>query len=349
MKFNALGLMLCTFLIGCGSGDAPFGQTDGGTTTPDDGEPIASDRVVPPGTTSPEPASGIFRREPRDGDSGDGFAQGVRYNAADDTFFVDNLPFDGNEDEPYQRGTAVGAFGEYAVYEAVSTTEDDQNQAAISQFRHRAVYGVSRNDGATEFAIIRTGDYVQYGFGGFVYQRNGAVTLPTTGQAIYNGQGAGLRDYNSRGGLEYSTSDVQFVIDFDDFNEQTGLSEGAVDGFVFNRRVFDLNGNEITSSILTRIGEANNATLTALPTVRFIITPGSLDINGEATGTVFSTFADNDGQAVTFEEGQYYAILSGDDAEELVGVIVTETTLDPTSPDGARDTTGFTLYRGARE
>ena len=349
MKYHAAGLVLCSFLIGCGSGDAPFGQdTSGGGTSEEDGGGIDSNRVVPPGTTSPQVDDSIFRREPTDGDSGDGFATGVRYNADNDTFFVDNLPFDGGEDTPYVRGNAVASLGDYAVYEAVDQYPDSLNGAPINQFTHRAIYGVSET-GNTEFAIIRTGAYVQYGFGGFIYQRTGGVTLPTTGQGLYNGQGAGIRDYNSRGGLEYSTADVQFAIDFDDFNETTGRFEGAVDGFVFNRRVFDINGDEITSDILARVGESNNAVLTQLPTVRFIITPNALDANGELTGEVFSQFADLAGQAVTFEEGQYYAVLSGDDAQELAGVIVVETSLDPTSPDGVRDTIGFTLQREPRE
>ena len=345
MKIQAAGLCLCAFLMGCGSGDAPFGDNgDGDTTGEEGGGGIISDRTIPPGTTSPQTDDSIFRREPTGGNSGDGFATGVQYNSADDTFTVDNLPFDGGDDTPYVRGTAVGSLGQYAVYEAVDTYPDSLNGATITQFRHRAVYGVSRS-GNTEFAIVRTGDYVGYGFGGFVYQRSGGVTLPTSGQALYNGQGAGLRDYNSRGGLEYTTSDVQFIIDFDDFNEDTGRFEGAVDGFVFNRRVFDINGNEITSDILARIGEENDATLTQIPTIRFIVTQNSLDANGEMFGEVFSTFVDNAGDVVNFEEGNYYAVLSGDDAEELAGVIVVQSTLDPTSPDGVRDTTGFTIYR----
>lgn len=350
MKWNAAGLLVGAFLVGCGSGDAPFGEpvTDGDTTLEEDGGGIDSDRVVPPGTTSPTSDDTIFRREPTGGNDGDGFATGIEYNAADDTFTVDNLPFDGSGDAPYVRGTAVGSLGDYAVYEAVDQYPDTLNGSPINQFTHRAVYGVSRT-GNTEFAIVRTGAYVQYGFGGFVYQRNGGVTVPTTGQALYNGQGAGIRDYNTRGGLEYSTSDVQFVIDFDDFNETTGRFEGAVDGFVFNRRAFDIDGNEITGDILTRINESNNASLERLPTIRFIITQNSLDANGEFSGSVFSQFVDDGGTAVVFEEGQYYGVLSGDDAEELVGVIVAQTTLDPTSPDGVRDTTGFTIYREPRE
>ncbi|MCX7559163.1 hypothetical protein OS190_06245 [Sulfitobacter sp. F26204] len=350
MKINIAGLMLCTFLVGCG-GEAPFGQD---ATDPDSGSDggdggIVSDRVVPPGTVSPKPNDSIFRKEPKDGDSGDGFAEGIRYIAENDTFYVDNLPFDGSDDTPYVRGVAVGSLGDYAVYEAVDQYPDTQTAAPINQFTHRAIYGVSRT-GNTEFAIVRTGAYVQYGFGGFVYQRNGSVQMPTSGQGLYNGKGAGLRDYNSTGLLEYTTSSVQIVIDFDDFNAETGRYEGAVDGFVFDRRVFDLSGNEITGDIAERIGEANNADLGGrLPTIRFFITQDSLDANGELTGEVFSTFGSLAGQAVNYEEGKYYGVLAGDNGEELVGVIVAETGIDPASPDGVRDTTGFTIYREARE
>lgn len=347
MKINLAGLAICAFLAGCGGGDAPFGE-DATTGGGDDGDPIESDRVVPPGTTSPQSNSVIFRREPRDGETGNGFAEGVRYDAENDTFFVDNLPFDGGSDTPYVRGTDVGSLGEYAVYEAVDQYPDTITGAPINQFTHRAIYGVSRT-GNTEFAIVRTGAYVQYGFGGFVYQRNNGVDLPTVGQGVYNGQGAGIRDFNQRGGLEYTTSDVQFVLDFDDFNEDTGTYEGAVDGFVFNRRVFDIDGNEVTADVVARVSEANNAALTRLPTIRFIIAPNTLDQNGEFTGGVFSQFGNESGEPVRYEEGQYYGILSGDNANELVGVIVTETTIDPISPDGVRETNGFTIYREPSE
>ena len=341
MKIKAAGLALCTVLVGCGSGDAPFGQDAVGGSTTDD--TIESDRSLPPGTTQPQPDESIFRKEALEGDTGNGFAEGVRYNSADDTFFVDNLPFDGSAGEPYTRGVAVGSLGPYAVYEAPSVAEDSQTGATIAQFRHRAIYGVSTS-GQTEFAIVRTGDYVNYGFGGFVYERNGTVTLPTTGQARYDGSGAGLRDYEGRGGLEYTTSSVQIAIDFDDFNEDTGRYEGAVDGFLFDRRIFDLDGNEITADVLARINEGNSSSLTSIPTAVFTISTNALDSNGEITGTLTSRFGNDSGEAVEYETGNYYGIISGDNAEELVGIMVLTTSIDP-SADAVRETTGFTIYR----
>jgi hypothetical protein len=343
MKINATGLLLCTFLVGCG-GTAPFGEdaeTDTGTTTPD--ETINSDRSLPPGTASPQPSTTIFRKEPQS-DDGNGFAQDISYDSANDTFTVDNLPFDGGEDTPYIRGEAVGSLGPYAVYEAVQQYPDTATNATINQFRHRAIYGVSTS-GNTEFAIVRTGAYVGYGFGGFVYERNGSVTLPTTGQALYNGKGAGLRDYDGRGGLEYTTSDVQIAIDFDDFNAETGRYEGAVDGFLFNRRIYNLAGEEITNDVLGRINEKNNSSLTAIPTAVFTISTNALDPNGEITGNLTSRFGNNNGDVVEYENGTYYGIISGDNADEIVGIIVTENSADP-SVDKTRETTGFTIYRG---
>lgn len=342
MKIKATGLVLCTLLVGCGSGDAPFGTTTTTGGTSEDGGTIESDRTLPPGTASPQSSSSIFRKEALD-DTGNGYAVSTSYDSSTDTFFVDNLPFDGNT--PYSRGTAVGSLGDYAVYEAIEETTDPITGAAIDQLEYRAIYGVSRS-GNTEFAIIRTGAYVDYGFGGWVYERNGSVTLPTSGQALYNGKGAGLRDYQGRGGLEYSTSDVQIALDFDDFNPTTGQSNGAVDGFVYNRKVFDMAGNEITNDILGRINEANSSSMTSIPTAVFRISTNAMDANGEITGTLASRMVNDSGEVSVFEEGTYYGIISGDNADEIVGVIVLESTVDP-SADKVRDTTGFTIYRQA--
>lgn len=357
MKMRFAGLALCALLAGCGSGPAPFGgDDDTDTDTPatgggDTGGGISAEGI-PPGTASPQPDTRIFRKEPTSTEaatSGNGFAQDIAYDAATDTFTVDNLPFDGGEDTPYVRGTAVSSLNGFSVYEAVRQYPDTATGVAINEFTHRAIYGQSTNrnlDGspATQFAIVRTGAYTQYGFGGFVYQRDGGVVLPGGGQARFDGKGAGIRDFNGRGGIEYSTSDVQVNIDFDDFNASDATRGGAVDGFVFNRKVFDVNGNDVTDDVVGRINAENNASLTAIPTAIFTITPGALDANGEAVGELTSRFGDNNGNSVQYEQGNYYAIVSGANADEVVGVVVLETTRDPIA-DSVRDTTGFIVYR----
>ncbi|MCR9125133.1 MAG: hypothetical protein NXH82_03305 [Rhodobacteraceae bacterium] len=331
-------------------GTNPFTQnqadsaTGGGTTdgTTDTGTDISGDRTLPPGTASPSAAFALFRSEGESTETvGNGFARDVTYNAADDTFTVDNLGFDG--DNTYARGTAVGSLGPYAVYEADQQFPDTLTANPVNQFTHRAIYGISPSTN-TQFAIVRTGAYVDYGFGGFVYQRSNAVTLPTTGQALYNGVMAGMRDFQGRGGLEYTTSDIAIAIDFDDFNDTTGTRGDAVRGTISNRLIYDINGTDITETVLTRIEEENDITLNSVPVATFTVSPGVMDDNGEILGTVQSYYTDSTGTTQVFEQGNYYAIVSGDTAEEIVGIVVLESTLDPAATS-TRETGGFIVYR----
>jgi hypothetical protein len=291
----------------------------------------------------------LFRTEPTEddgGNQGDGFAEGLTYNSADDTFTVDNIAFDGND--PYERGVLVSSLntnsdgiGEFNVYEGASTTVDPVSGENIDQYIYRAVYGVSRNritnddgttssDPTTQFAIVRTGSYVGYGFGGFIYQRDNGVTLPSSLQARFEGKSAGLRDSSAGGDLQYTTADVYVDIDYDDFNDQGEFLGDGVKGSIYNRRVYDLSGNDVTAQVATEIGE------TSIPNVSFDVGPDVLDANGEILTTVFSVHSDGS----AYEEGTFYAIVAGDDPDEVVGVFV----LEATSFD-RRDTGGFIVYR----
>lgn len=358
MKFNLAGLMLCSFLVACGSSPAPFGENDGGGTgqagdEADEGDEASgiSTDGVPPGTTSPSPEAALFRTEPTEangGEPGDGFARSISYNSADDTFTVDNLAFDGGN--VYQRGAAVSSLNdEFSVYEADAQVTDPVTGAAINQLTHRAIYGVSRNQTAaglptTQFAIVRTGAFVDYGFGGFIYQRDTTVTLPQTGQAIFTGKAAGVRDFDGAGGVQYTTGDMEIAIDFDDFNNDTGQRGDAVRGTLSNRRIFNVNGDDVTSGVIAQLSSNNDASLTQIPDARFTVGPGALDANGDAVGDVTSFFTDNAGRSITYEEGRYYAIVSGDDPDEIVGVMVLPNTREA---DGvtSRETSGFIVYR----
>lgn len=336
-------LAACLLLAACDGN--PFtpeeAPVDPGT---DPGTGIDSDRVLPPGTANPTRSSGIFRREPTSeagGNTGDGYVGDVAYDSTTDTFTVDGLAFDGGN--VYERGSSVGSLGPFAVYEADSLYFDDVTGKPISQFGHRALYGVSAS-GNTEFAIVRTGAYVPYGYGGFIYQRNGSVTLPTSGQATYQGDYAGIRDFDGAGGLEYSQGDMTISIDFNDFNEGS-----AVAGQVTNRAIFDINGNDITSDVINALNADNEASLTSLPTLVFSVGPGALDANGEMTGKLSSSFTGADGAAVGYEAGNYYAVLSGDATQggedEIVGVIVVEAQDPRYEGVTVRETGGFILYR----
>ena len=334
------GLMACLLLAACDGN-----PLEGGGGEPDPIGPNSSVSSLP-GTTNPSATRDITRTEEKvtaaGADYGNGFAEGYSYNAADDTFTVDNLAFDGGN--VYTRSGAVPNLGPAQVYRASATFEDAQTGVQIDQFSYRALYGVSTT-GRTSFAIVRTGAYVPYGFGGFIYSRDGGVVLPTGGQANYTGDYAGLRDYNGRGGMDMVTGDMEMSIDFNDFNpDESDTGNGAgIQGQVTNRRVFDLNGNDITAAVLTELNDDKNpdVDLTELPTLVFKVGPGVLDNNGEAEGELNSTINSN-GSPELLEDGKYYAVISGDNADEVAGVIVVTSSVNGVT---VRETGGFILYR----
>jgi len=195
-------------------------------TPPTDPDGIEG-RGLPPGTSNPTPDNSIIRREARgEADSanqGDGYANNFRYDQVNDTFYVEGLAFDGNQPggTEYSRSAVPLGTG-FAAYEGPSTVQDSLTGVPIEQLVHRVVFkrGSTGPDGAplTELAIVRTGSYTNYGFGGFIYQRNGNVVLPTQGQAQYTGNYAGLRDFNGTGGIQYVTGDTSIAIDFNGFS-----------------------------------------------------------------------------------------------------------------------------------
>jgi hypothetical protein len=333
VKNKLLSLALIAGLAACSGGNPFDDQAETPGETPDgevigDGEGTGINRDgIPPGTASPSPGSAIFRSEERvdtGANAGNGYATGITYNNANDTFTVDNLGFDG--DQPYSRGAAVSSLspdargrGRFAVYDGPATAVDprsisDANPTGeVRQFVYRAIYGVSENqfrnsDGnlapTTQFAIVRTGSYVEYGFGGFIYQRDNAVNLPTTGQATFTGQSAGLRDFANASGLQYTTADVTVNIDFSDFNDGTDIRGDAVSGVISNRRVLDLNGDDITAQVAGTLGED----VTRIPDALFVVGPDVLDNNGDLVTEIQSTLPNGN----TYENGTFYAIVSGE-------------------------------------
>ncbi|GGL63468.1 hypothetical protein [Wenxinia marina] len=345
-----LAASVLAILSGCGDGQPFFDDEEPAEPTeptdPTDPETpndiLDTGTVLPPGATEPEPDGGLTRSE-AGGDTGGGYVDSVAYQPGSDTFVVDGLGFDGAN--VYQRGTEVGSLGGYAVFEADVQAEDTLTGEPIGQIvPYRALYGVSDNqvdgEARTAFAIVRTGGYVNYGFGGFVYERNGAVVLPDSGQAVFSGDYAGMRVFDARGGLEFTRADMQVAIDFDDFN-----TNDAVQGRIFNRVAFDEVGGTVP------LGGEDQL---VLPDVLFNIEAGGgggLTEAGEISGTLSSNVLSETGALETYEEGTYYGILAGDttagDGGELVGIVVLES--DDPRYDGvtAQETGGFILYRGA--
>jgi hypothetical protein len=322
----ALAILALTLgLAACGDGQ-PF-PTDG-AGDPDDNENPDQIENLLPGTEEPRANAPIVRYEDDEADDGGGFVLpgGVRYDDDDDRFYVDNLAFDGNN--IYTRGADVRSLGGYRVFDGPATARDPISGEIINQAVYRAIYGESVNTGEdgeplTTFAIVRTGSFVNFGFGGFLFERNGTVDLPASGQAVFTGDYAGMRVFSESGGLEFTRGDVRIAVDFEDYNDGNGVA-----GFISNREILDLEGNVIGSN----------------PDLIFAIGPGASSTAGEATNELFSYQSTGNGAQTVFESGRYWAIMGGEDASELVGVFVV------TAPDDQRgtvqETGGFIVYRG---
>lgn len=319
-----------------------------------DGGAIDGDGSPPPGTAGPDANAddSILRSEAQD-DLG-GYVTQVSYNAASDSFTVDNIPFDG--DRPYERQQNFDRLGRFALYNSIGRFEDDGSLpdtvvrdpatgAPIDQFDYRAIYGVSetrirvdgRSQPRTRFAIVRTGSYADYGFGGFIYERNGAVEIPQSGQAVFAGEYAGLRTFQGQDDIEYAHGDVQIAVDFADFDDGDGVR-----GTIFNRSIYDDEGR-LQPMREGDVGPADDDALVAPPLV-FTVSPGTTRGNGEIAGTLRSQRRLEDGGTETFEDGTFMGIIAGE-AEEIVGIVVVESQ-DPRKQDvTVQETGGFIVYR----
>lgn len=146
-------------------------------------------------------------------------------------------------------------------------------------------------------------------------------------------------------------------IDFKDFND----GNRGVALFVNNRRLYDINGTEVTGEYidaLARGDESEDGTTTrslvtdtdadgnpVLPRIRPVISPDDADANGEVAGEVFEIAEFDNGEVSESGEGTYYAIISGEGAGEVVGVLVM-TGNDPRFAGGTyQETGGFIVYR----
>ncbi len=334
---------LLALLAGCGDGQPfEFDEDTGTPTTPgeDGGTDPDTDGLeggpeLPPGTSEPSDDDSIARYEPK-GDGTGGYVESVTYHAGSDTFEVDNLAFDGANE--YNRRGPVRSMGGYAVYEANETETDPRSGNPINQFDYRAIYGVStdrvRVDGALQprsrFAIVRSGSYSNYGFGGFVYERNGGVTLPENGQAIFSGDYAGIRVFGGSGGLEYTRGEISVAVDFEDFNDGNGVR-----GRVSSREAFSIDGTPVLTGGPGQL---------VLPDLVFDVGPNTTTPNGEISSGVRSYASIDGGPFDVYEEGNYYGIIGGD-ADEIVGIIVVESD-DPRFDNvTAQETGGFIVYR----
>jgi hypothetical protein len=365
-----LSAAICSFvaLAACGGdGTNPFMDDAGTGTDPDipvnpvdpadpvipgDGFDIGTGGVPPQVDGPPSaPNRSVVRYEELNGNGG-GRAEEFTYIEETDRFSVDNLAFDG--DEPYSRESdpflaSLGPNNSYAVYEAEQVVPDFLDLDLIDQIvPYRAIVGISNatveDVPRTSFAIVRTGGYVNYGFGGFVYQRAGGVVMPASGQARFDGDYAAMRIYNGRGGMDYVEGNMRMELDFDDPTDAVA----GVKGVIFDRVMFDVDGVQITS---TRDGVRTPVGVVPLPNINFVLNgdQGNVSADGELNGGLISSYLNAAGESVDHENGTYFAILAGDtttpDGGEIVGVVVLNSTDPRFGGSEAQETGGFILYR----
>jgi len=317
-----LASSLLALLAACGDGQPLFDEA--GTDTTD--------------TASAE--TGIFRFE--EAVDGGGLVEEVAYDSATDTFTVDGIGFDGENVYTRLPGR-LGTVGTAGVFGAAASVKDPLTGNAVDQVDlYRALYAVSKDqtDGEpnTSYAIVRTGGYAGYGFGGFVYQREGGVTLPDSGQATFKGDYSGIRVFDNRFDLEYTTGDMSVEIDFEDFN-----ANDAVKGRLTNRIGINEAGNEITLGT----GETD----LKLPDVTIFVQEGSpsIDSNGEISATMGSYIYNADGALEAYETGTFNGLIAGDatvsPGGEIVGIIVLESADPRYEGVNVQETGGVILYR----
>lgn len=322
----------------------------------------------------------IARTEARDGSGG--FAEEFLVDESSDTLEIDNLAFDGLN--VYTRGAntspaRLSDVGSIAVYHGDLIVPDSLTGTPVSQaVPYVALYDESdviitdpipadatpaeiaaiqaAARPRTSFAIVRTGFYVGYGFGGFGYERAGDTVIAETGQATFSGDYGGLRVLDQLPELLVTQGDISIDIDFDDFNNGAGLK-----GAITNRQAFTPEGdvfptftglNRADIDLADYPGVTDSLAIVQLPDVNFVVRGGGETIksNGEISGEIRSRYVNpTSGRVEVYEDGFYYGIIAGDttagDGGEIVGIIKIE------SPDsrfigmGAQETGGFIATR----
>ncbi|QMU59806.1 MAG: hypothetical protein GKR98_17455 [Boseongicola sp.] len=105
---------------------------------------------------------------------------------------------------------------------------------------------------------------------------------------------------------------MALVVDFGTF-----ANGGAITGTISDRRVISSETNLSIDDDVEPVAGAG------LPDLVFVVGPGVRDENGWASGSI-GNYVDAGGAPTAFETGTYDVLLTGDTAEEMVGVIVVE-------------------------
>ncbi|MEM8653802.1 MAG: hypothetical protein AAGF36_03585 [Pseudomonadota bacterium] len=240
---------------------------------------------------------------------------GVTYNdndtpadPTDDTLLLNGIPFDSSDASggAYTRaGTLPNGFERFES--PVAAPPDGRQYFAVFRRTERA-----------QVTAVGSDEFNGAGFGGALAQRIGPGGVPAERPAayIFTGDYAGIREFATDAGaegLQLVTGDVVLSVDVLDFDVN-----GAVDGTITNRQLFDEDGNSLGTlddfvSLATAEIDFANATISA------------------SSLAVISTIT-NDSEG----SGDWSGVFAGPNGEEVAGIVVIDGTLetDPTNGDG---------------
>ncbi|WP_417241559.1 hypothetical protein [Celeribacter sp.] len=161
------------------------------------------------------------------------------------SLIITGMPFDGN-DSYVRVATAgnptgvAGAGGDFYLYRnAQNTMVDEFGIGPIPQNGYLAIHQTSDNGKAYVTIVASTFDTSDgWRTNGFIYGRNGGVTLPTENQGDFVGDYAAIRTFNNDKRLEYISGAMALTIDFEKLN-----SAGAVRFNIDERKAYDADGN----------------------------------------------------------------------------------------------------------
>ncbi|MEC3860883.1 hypothetical protein VK792_06275 [Mesobacterium sp. TK19101] len=351
MRHALIGLMLCAL----GACSTPV--------TPPASPPVEAVELPAaslPGTGNPSPYGAIVRREAQNDETGAGHVTNIAYqnDFGQDEFRVENIAFGGTT--TYTRGdpvTGVAQLGRFGVYEGTERLVDPVTGDTLQTFDYRLVAARGAN-GATEVAIVRSGSTVDQGFGGFIFQRNAFddngdetyFVMPMEGDAYFAGDYAGIRVFEGHDGLEYVVGRAVLLVDFED------AYEGGFGPIlqVTNRRAYDVNGTEVTASIvqalegqygaLPGLRDANGTA--TLPEVLAAVGPETFDRNGEFNGPANVWVLTPEGRWTALSQGTMHGVMTNEEPGfEAVGVVVLSGDDPRLSGTRVVETGGFVVVR----
>jgi hypothetical protein len=204
------------------------------------------------------------------------------YDATNDQVIVEAIPFDDEVFTGRYDRTAALDSGDYRAYRSTNGFDQyiaDEDESA---------------SGAVRSAVVGSDRYLDHGYGGSTYQRNGNVTIPSTTQrAFYNGDYVGLRTIATGGSMDVIDGDVRMEVDF---------SDDTVRGRIINRT---------TRHTVTSPGSTPTTGTGLASTITFANTTLNRT-NGSFTG----------GIATTGYSGSYEGVLADGtgSATEMVGI-----------------------------